>query len=382
LEAKRYANSRASSWFIISAKHGLVLPEQVLDPYDLPLASLSSPERKKWAEGVWASLHRQINDKEAEITLLMDDTYADALVSAARPKAWCLVRPFRSRSKEACIGWLSDVLGDTARRSILMEFYAQLKRLGDFLGEIPRLNQLPLQYKVPMRGVYFFFEDGQTRTVERCLCARVVRVGTHAVSANSEATLWSRLKAHKGTTTGVGNHRTSIFRLHVGKAIRESMNRTGSFPTWGVGQISTPQLSAAEAELESRVSAHLARMQLLWVAIPDEPSAGSDRAYIEQNAIALLAGPSGPFDIPTEDWLGWKSPHEAIRSSGLWNVNYVRNTYDTRFMEVFTRYVDSTVGMLPFPNSSIAPKGWHHSHPDPNQMTLFQRQEGHDEDRQ
>jgi hypothetical protein len=38
-----------SSWAILSAKHGLVMPGAVIRPYDLSLASLPALERARWA---------------------------------------------------------------------------------------------------------------------------------------------------------------------------------------------------------------------------------------------------------------------------------------------------------------------------------------------
>ena len=74
---------------------------------------------------------------------------------------------------------------------------------------------------LPRRGVYFFFEPGELREDGRT--PRVVRVGTHAVSAGSRTTLWTRLRDHRGHVigrhVGGGNHRASIFRRHVGSAL-------------------------------------------------------------------------------------------------------------------------------------------------------------------
>src|SRR5215207_7564170 len=70
----------------------------------------------------------------------------------------------------------------------------------------------------PRRGVYFFTELGEFRSGPPNVL-RIVRVGTHAVSAGSKSTLWGRLRAHRGGREGRGNHRGSIFRLHVGHAL-------------------------------------------------------------------------------------------------------------------------------------------------------------------
>lgn len=71
----------------------------------------------------------------------------------------------------------------------------------------------------PKHGVYFFMEDGEVRSGSGSLL-RIVRVGTHALTASSRTTLWKRLSQHKGERkSGDGNHRESIFRFLVGSTL-------------------------------------------------------------------------------------------------------------------------------------------------------------------
>src|SRR5437870_3545178 len=44
------------AWHILSAKHGLVDPDEVLEPYDLTLADLTSAARAAWGRRVSAAL--------------------------------------------------------------------------------------------------------------------------------------------------------------------------------------------------------------------------------------------------------------------------------------------------------------------------------------
>lgn len=43
------ARTELGAWAILSAKHGLVMPDQVVEPYDVALASLSADEKRAWA---------------------------------------------------------------------------------------------------------------------------------------------------------------------------------------------------------------------------------------------------------------------------------------------------------------------------------------------
>ncbi len=188
---------------------------------------------------------------------------------------------------------------------------------------------------LPKRGVYFFREPGEFRTADP-IVPRIVRVGTHAVSANSKSTLWGRLRAHLGTRSGGGNHRGSIFRLHVGEALlaRGEMK----IASWGGGSSIPPKVRndsramAAETAWEQKVSAYIGAMSVVWVDVPDDPGVNSMRGYIEKNAIALLSNQLDPIEPASRDWLGRYSPREEIRRSGLWNLDYVDRVYDGAFL--------------------------------------------------
>ncbi len=180
----------------------------------------------------------------------------------------------------------------------------------------------------PARGVYFFFEPGE------------VRVGTHAVSRPSKATLWQRLALHRGNPDG-GSHRGSIFRLHVGGAL---LTR-GGFPpeigrTWGIGNSAgSDEVRRIEKPLERAVSAYIGAMPLLVLAADDEPGPASVRGYIERNSIGLLSTAGLEVDPPSPNWLGRDCPHPAVRISGLWNVNHVGEAYDPAFLDRFEALV-------------------------------------------
>ena len=119
-------------------------------------------------------------------------------------------------------------------------------------------------------------------------------------------------------------------------------------PTWGVGSVAPPELRAnpmakeSEAAWEKKVSEHIGAMTILWVDVPDEPSATSMRAYIERNAIALLSNRRSPLALASETWLGRHSPREEIRASQLWNLKHVDEIYDRSFLSILADSVDLT----------------------------------------
>ena len=110
-------------------------------------------------------------------------------------------------------------MADVDRLNDLRRFYDLLAALERKLGGKRTLADCDGRMDWPRRGVYFFFETGEIR-VHSGQGLRVVRVGTHARTSGGRTTLWKRLSRHRGVRkSGGGDHRGSIFRLHVGTAL-------------------------------------------------------------------------------------------------------------------------------------------------------------------
>lgn|GEM_PF-628488 len=224
----------------------------------------------------------------------------------------------------------------------LKRLYDLLNRLSSKVGGPRRLADCDSRTGWPQRGVYFFFEPGEMRPSGS---PRVVRVGTHAVSAGSQSTLWGRLKQHRGNgkpgeAPGTGNHRGSIFRRHVGTALLRA-GRHPPLSSWGDGSSASHEVTVLEEPLEQAVSTYVGQMPFLWLDADDEPSAQSVRGYIERNSIGLLSH-AVSIEPPSAGWLGRHAADERIRKSGLWNVNFVGDAYDPGFLDVFERLVEGT----------------------------------------
>jgi hypothetical protein len=226
----------------------------------------------------------------------------------------------------------------------LYDLLSQLEALG---AGVARLGALARETAIPERGVYFFFEPGEERSGSGA-GPRVVRVGTHALQVGSRSTLRGRLRAHLGNVSGMrpggGNHRASVFRIHVGHAlIRRNGYPESVTAQWGRGSTAPAEVREREYPLERDVSAHLAQMPVLWVRIDDVPGPHSIRAYIERNTLALLSSApvhGQPIDAPSVAWLGrWAVP-PGIRETGLWNVRHAGEAYEPGFLDALQRLVE------------------------------------------
>jgi hypothetical protein len=102
-----------------------------------------------------------------------------------------------------------------------------------------------------------------------------------------------------------------------------------------VGSSAGTETRRIEHDLEVAVSDTIGRMPFLWLAVDDPPGPSSDRGTIERGAISLLCNHSQPaIDPPSAGWLGRHATSEAVRESGLWNVNHVLDPPDDRFLTV------------------------------------------------
>ena len=52
-KARAYVEQNQWPWYILSAQHGLLSPNQVISPYELTLKLLPAQERRKWADVVF-----------------------------------------------------------------------------------------------------------------------------------------------------------------------------------------------------------------------------------------------------------------------------------------------------------------------------------------
>ena len=215
-------------------------------------------------------------------------------------------------------------------------FYSWIARLDQACGGPRVLSECHGRMGWPNRGVYFFFESGETRADG--VTPRVVRVGTHALRPSS-STLWTRLAQHRGTTGGSmpggGNHRASIFRRHVGGALLASGNWPAEIAeTWGVGSTATTEVRRCEYPLEQAVSECICAMPLLWLEVNDPPNRQSRRGVIERGSIGLLSNlDHESIDSPSPTWLGRSCDRKAVRASGLWNVNHVDDHCDPSVLD-------------------------------------------------
>ena len=205
----------------------------------------------------------------------------------------------------------------TNRERDTERFYDLLALLEKRIGSKRKLADCHRNFGWPARGVYLFFEEGETRSKSNS-DLRVVRVGTHAVTAQSQSRLWHRLYEHKQ------DGGRSVFRDHVNRALRK---RAGN---------------GREHNHTRCISMYIGQMPFLWINV-DGDNSHKLRTRIERNTIALLSNwRADAPDRHSPDWLGIHSGKAEIKRSGLWNVQHTKSRYDGSYLEELSSCVEQT----------------------------------------
>jgi hypothetical protein len=369
-----YSLGHSDRTYILSAKHGVLQLDDLIEPYEVSMKHLNSAQRAEWAVKVSLKLTELIKPGDI-VHLLAGLDYSRPLLPTLQRIGCKVTSPLSGKSLGHRISWLRLENREPDLLLQFSKFYACMRDLyvGQQGGRI--LGEATGKMAWPSRGVYFLLEPNENLAMSkfRPLEKRVTRIGTHAVSRGSKATLWNRLSTHRGVIAGSGNHRSSIFRLHVGAALMRKEKDGWNLPSWGVGQVSDVISKEVEDVLERRVSDILGRMRVLWLDVPDDPSPYSDRSYLERNAIGLLSRVGILTRAQTSNWLGNWSKHIQISLSGIWNLNHLYAVPDDEFTDVLSRYVAITLGKMERPTQSLAPVAWYGKHQatDSPQLSLF-----------
>lgn len=108
-KASAYAEQTCDRWYILSAKHGLVHPDSVLEPYDVRLGTIGPgvPPVREWAAGVRCQLEAELAGLE-NVTLiaLAGSQYRTALHSVP----WPVEVPMQGMGIGRQLGWLTGRL--------------------------------------------------------------------------------------------------------------------------------------------------------------------------------------------------------------------------------------------------------------------------------
>lgn len=318
--AERYCDCT----FVVSAKHGLLKLDEPVQPYDLSIDSLDESSVSEWASSVVDELENAFPNG-AQLLLLTENSYSSPLSTTIESRTSNLepVAPLRNVDERFLTDWYQQALVYLNRVKHLRLLYEEIEHLRS-RGSTFLLRELAAQ-DLPDKGLYLFIDQTELNRWQQP--GRIVRIGTHAVSAGSRSVLRTRLRNHLGNQDGSGNHRGSIFRLHVGASLLARNSYEMRADHWGKSNDASRRIKVSEDWLEKEVSDYLGRLEVAVIEIDDEASKNSLRAKTERQLIALLTENWLPLERPRADWLGYSSDRDAIVRSGIWNVLEVAKSY-------------------------------------------------------
>ena len=79
-KARCYAESRGEAWFILSAEHGLVAPDRVLEPYERTLNTMPVSQRRLWAAEALQALGEIVREGDT-VSLIAGHRYREFLIA-------------------------------------------------------------------------------------------------------------------------------------------------------------------------------------------------------------------------------------------------------------------------------------------------------------
>jgi len=302
--AYQYVKQVADVVYVLSAKHGLLCENEVIEPYNETLNDKSTTERRLWASGVLKSLEERHSLETDEFIILAGRVYNEYLLSSL--SLYSL--PLEGQSMGMWIPKLKELLNTSMNREAAESSSLMIH---EWMTQLPRYHWDQIDSVPFPNGIYIMFETGE----KLYGMDRIVRIGTH----RADGRLKERLKDHFLKENKDG----SILRKNVGVSL---LHREGDpFEVvwaldWSKPSVKNEYANGTQLErkkvIEGEVSSYLRNnISFTCILVEDE----KDRLKIEEAFIATL-NKANDFESSSE-WLGRHSPKPEIINSGLWNTH-------------------------------------------------------------
>lgn len=285
---RAYAERAEVPWFILSAQHGLVAPEDVLEPYDLRLSSTSREYRREWSRQVVDQLGDAVGALEGRIIEIhAGAAYADVIRAPLATAGADVVEPLSGLKLGPRLAWYGQDSNPTVAASLPPRDIGDIRVLIDELtahdSAIAPKEFLEIgagRFRSP--GLYSWWVDrdgasdlamGLGHPVEEGLIYAGLAGATRSGGRKSKNTLWGRIKTmHLG-----GRHEFSTFRLSLGSVLAASADAA----------------EIDEAALTAWMHKHL---RLVAVPVADAETLGG----VETDVLAQLNPPLNLDKVPRD----------------------------------------------------------------------------------
>jgi hypothetical protein len=107
LKVRRYVEQSGAPWFILSAEHGLVPPDEVISPYERTLNTMPVADRRHWAGRVITQLSERLPEAD-HVIFLAGARYREFLVEPLRRKGITVAIPMEGLARGPQLRWLAQ----------------------------------------------------------------------------------------------------------------------------------------------------------------------------------------------------------------------------------------------------------------------------------
>jgi len=107
-KAVAWAEHHRYRWFIISALHGLVTPDQTLQPYNFTIKELRKPERESWAYRAISCQLSKYAPSGSHAFLIMPEPYRRHIQTTLRERGITYENPVEGMGIGQQMKWLTN----------------------------------------------------------------------------------------------------------------------------------------------------------------------------------------------------------------------------------------------------------------------------------
>jgi predicted RNA-binding protein len=108
-KAYDYCTKKYDAVAILSAKYGLILPHDEIEPYDLALSGMSSEEREAWAERVFKQMKSRLNLKDIDkVYFHAGENYREHLIPKLEEICITCEAPLKNLSIGKQLAWYKE----------------------------------------------------------------------------------------------------------------------------------------------------------------------------------------------------------------------------------------------------------------------------------
>lgn len=106
-KARSYVESQGGRWLILSAKHGVIEPHRVVEPYDVFLHDRPIRERRDWSDAAFLAIRRLVPDANVFV-ILAGSAYSRFLAERLGQAGMTVELPLAGLRRGEQLAWLKD----------------------------------------------------------------------------------------------------------------------------------------------------------------------------------------------------------------------------------------------------------------------------------